>query len=455
MKKLILVVSLLSFPASLRAQQAETGLNGFKFLAPVQIQIGRDNNFLVDRTSTNEKLFVLSLSPSIQPGAPDIRPQKLDDTVLSVGIPKMAFVNDSRRHEFLVTWHPEFEVFKSNSDQNAFNQEAVASFNYYVTRNVQVWFGDKFQTSQDPARTMNNVFVLLPRGDYHENSFVGSVEFQPTRLTNISFQYDTAYTKFGQPDPFQTQLLNSWSSGYSVGMSRLLGRNQRISARYSLYTVRRINHAEKFDDVVDTHTPFEDPINSLSVQYRVRPNPSTVLGFSGGGIKSSRGMDYTFSGSLHRRFGNFWAGGTYMRGLALQARTAAGFLQGPDNTGFYDLMLFRFRGQMSQNTAVMADTTYSRASSTGLVDSRKALMGRLRFDYRVSDRKVLFASWESFNQSHNVYVQSPLSRNRVMMGIEISLASDTDRRSGHLNEDDRYVALTDHGVRRRSLEDDN
>src|SRR5262245_1155729 len=455
MKKLILVVFLLSFPASLRAQQAETGLNGFKFLAPVQIQIGRDNNFLVDRTSANEKLFVLSLAPSIQPGAPDIRPQKLDDTVFSVGIPKMAFVNDSKRHEFLLTWHPEFEVYTGNSDQNAFNQEAVASFNYYVTRNVQVWFGDKFQTSHDPSRTMNSVFVLLPRGDYRENSFVGSVEFQPTRLTNVSFQYDTAYTKFGQPDPFQTQLLNSWSSGYAVGLSRLLGRNQRIAVRYSLYTVRRINHAEKFDDVVDTHTPFEDPINSLTVQYRVRPNPSTVLGFSGGGIKSSNGMDYTFSGSLHRRFGNFCAGGTYMRRVAREARTATCFIQGPDNTGFYDLMLFRLRGQMSQNTAVIADTTFSRASTSGLVDSRKALMGRVRFDYRVSDRKVVFASWESFNHSNNVYVQSPLSRNRIMMGIEISLASDPDRRSNHLNEDDRYVALTDHGIRRRSLEDDN
>jgi len=110
---------------------------------------------------------------------------------------------------------------------------------------------------------------------------------------------------------------------------------------------------------------------------------------------------------------------------------------------------------MSQNTAVMADTTFSRASTSGLVDSRKALMGRVRFDYRVSDRKVVFASWESFNQSNNVYVQSPLSRNRIMMGIEISLASDPDRRSNHLNEDDRYVALTDHGIRRRSLEDDN
>jgi hypothetical protein len=455
MKKLILVVFLLSFPASLRAQQAETGLNGFKFLAPVQIQIGRDNNFLVDRTSLNEKLFVLSLTPSIQPAAPDIRPQKLDDTVLSVGIPKMAFVSDSRRHEFLVTWHPEFEVFKSNSDQNAFNQEAMASFNYYLTRNIQVWFGDEFQTTKDPARTLNNVFVLLPRGDFRGNSFQGAVEFQPTRLTNVSVTYNTAYTKFDGLDPFQLQLMNSWTSGYSASLARLLGRNQRISVRYSLYTVRRINRAEKFDDVVDTRTPLEDPMNSLTVQYRLRPNPSTVLGFSGGGVKSSTASDYTFSGSLHRRFGNFWAGGTYMRGLGLQARAENGFVQGPNNGDFYDLILFRLRGQTSRNTALLAEMTASRAALNGLVQSRKALVGRLRFDYRVSDRKVLFATWESFNQSLNAYVQSPLSRNRFMMGIEISLASDTDRRSSHLNEDARYVDLTDHGIRRRGLEDDN
>ncbi len=453
MKKLILVVSLVSFPASLGAQQAETGLNGFKFLAPVQIEIGRDNNFLVDRTSLNEKLFVLSLTPSVQPAAPDIRPQKLDDTVLTVGIPKMAFVNDSKRHEFLLTWHPEFEVFKNNSDQNTFNQEAVASFNYYITRNIQIWIGDRFETTKDPARTTNNVFVLLPRGDFHGNSFQGSVEFQPTRLTNVSFQYDTSYSKFDQLDPFQNRLMNSWSSGYSVSLARLLGRNQRINVRYSLYTVRRINRAEKFDETVDTHTPFEDPINSLTVQYRVKVNPSTVLGFSGGGIKSSRGMDYTFSGSLHRRFGNFWAGGTYTRTLALQARAESGFIQGPDNGSFYDLILFRLRGQTSRNTALLADMTASRAALDGLVTSRKGLMGRLRFDYRVSDRKVLFATWESYNQSLNAYVQSPLSRNRFMMGIEISLASDTDRRSSHSNEDERYVALTEHGTRRRSLED--
>jgi hypothetical protein len=369
-------------------------------------------------------------------------------------MPKIAYVNDSRRHEFVATWLPEFEVFAGNSDQNAFNQQALANFNYYVTRNLQVWFGDKFQTSKDPARTMNNVFVLLPRGDYRENSFEGAIEFQPTRITNVSISYDTAYTKFGQPDPFQTHLLNSWSSGYSVSLSRLLGRTQRLSARYSLYTVRRVNRQAKFDETVDTHLPFERPMHSLTLQYRVRPNPSTVLGFSGGGIKSDFGVDYTFSGTVNRRLGDFWVGGTYLRGLALQARSESGFVQGPDNNSFYDLAIIRFRGQPTRYTGVEVETTMSRAVSKAIIDSRKSLLGRFRFDYRVTDRNVLFASWESFHQSHNVFVNSPLSRNRFMMGIEISLASELERRVSSRNEDAQYVALTDHAIRRRSLEED-
>jgi hypothetical protein len=37
-----------------------------------------------------------------------------------------------------------------------------------------------------------------------------------------------------------------------------------------------------------------------------------------------------------------------------------------------------------------------------------------------------------------------LSRNRLMVGFEISLSSETDRRLNHSNEDAQYVALTDH-----------
>src|SRR5215831_4642146 len=115
MKKLMLVVCLV-VPALAFAQQAQTGLNGVSFIAPLQISAGTDNNFLVDRTSPNQKLLVLSISPSLQTAAPSILPKQLDDQVFTVVLPKIAYQNDSRRHEFFATYVPEFEVFAHNSD---------------------------------------------------------------------------------------------------------------------------------------------------------------------------------------------------------------------------------------------------------------------------------------------------------------------------------------------------
>src|SRR5206468_3835322 len=136
MKRLLLVVSLLSLSAQLWAQQGATGVNGLEFAAPMQIAIGNDSNFLVDRTNPNEKLFVLSLSPSIQPGAPDIKPQLVNDQFLLLRLPKLAFRDQGRRHEFVASWLPEFEIYKTNHDQNALNQQAFGSFNYYLRRNI-------------------------------------------------------------------------------------------------------------------------------------------------------------------------------------------------------------------------------------------------------------------------------------------------------------------------------
>jgi hypothetical protein len=67
---------------------------------------------------------------------------------------------------------------------------------------------------------------------------------------------------------------------------------------------------------------------------------------------------------------------------------------------------------------------------------------------------VVFASWESFHQTRNQFVRAALFRNRIMMGLEISLSSERERRTSRLNEDDQYIALTDHGRRRRTAEVD-
>src|ERR1051326_4480855 len=127
MKKLLLTTCLL-FPVWAFAQQGQSGVNGLSFIAPMKLSAGNDDNFLVDRTNPNERLLVLSLPPSVQTAAPDIRPKMLHDNVLTLTMPKIGFQNDSKRHEFLASWEPEFEVYQHNSDQNALNHQLTGTF---------------------------------------------------------------------------------------------------------------------------------------------------------------------------------------------------------------------------------------------------------------------------------------------------------------------------------------
>jgi hypothetical protein len=237
-----------------------------------------------------------------------------------------------------------------------------------------------------------------------------------------------------------------------LSLARLLKRSHRIRATYSIFTITPINLRRVVNGVLETH-PFKRPINNFTLQYRMGLNPTTVLEFSGGFITLDNGTNYTFRGTIDKRMGYFWLGGGFSRTLAFVAPNTTGFVQSIGGNGFYDIIVARFRGQPTRNTAISVDTTMSRDVSNQLLQSSKSLMGRMRFDYRVTDRKVWFASWESFQQTKNVFIQAPLARNRFMTGIEISLSSETDRRTSHSNEDAQYVALTDHGRRRKNPED--
>lgn len=448
MKKLLLTSCLL-LPAALFAQQAQSGLNGFSFIAPMQVAGGTDNGFLVDRTDPNERLLILSLPPSLQGAAPNIKPLRLSDNVMVLTIPKMAFQHDSKRHEFLATWSPEVELFQHNTDQNAFNHQAVGLFTYFLSRNIEISAGDSYRSSHDAARTLDNVFLLLPRSPYTENDIKGNIDWQPNARTSFGARYDNDHTNFGQTDPFQSHILDAVSEGYSFLGTRMLGHTQRLRATYSIFRIAPINPHAKYEDQVEANYAFEKPIHSGVLEYRWGVNPSTILTFTGGLVKADTGLNYTFSIAADKRLATFfWLGGGYSHALSFQSGTSTSFSAGLASNGFYDVFTVRFRGQPTQKTAVLFDTTMSRDVSGRLVNASEGLIGHARFDYRLSDREVLFFSLETFHQNENAYVGTPLNRDRVMAGIQISLSSETDRRLNHNNQDNQYVALTDHQRRR-------
>src|SRR5688500_4083703 len=109
---LTLFVFLLAAP--LQAQQGTSSYGDLQFTTPIRVSVSSDNNFLVDRTGINERLFLLSLPPSVLPFSTDLQPKRLADQVVTLSLPTISLLNDSARRLFSVSYRPEFEVFLRN-----------------------------------------------------------------------------------------------------------------------------------------------------------------------------------------------------------------------------------------------------------------------------------------------------------------------------------------------------
>jgi hypothetical protein len=449
MKKLVLVLCLLVPADYLLAQQATVGISGFSVVAPLKVAAGKDDGFLVDRTPPAEKLFILSLPPSVQLFEPDNKPKRLSDDVMLLTLPKVAYQNYSHRHDFFMTYVPDLELFRDNSDQNSWGHDAAFNFTYHAGRNVQISIGDAYRTSKDPARTLQNVFLLLPRSRYHENGFRGEVDLQTSGITGFQVRYDMVRSTFGQtPDPFQTRILDYNAHGVAVTMTRLLSRTERIRTKVSLY---------KFDPIlrpgnVDTSTGSAPLARAVELQYRLRINPTTYLNFTGGASQMNSELTYIMSAAAEKKLGDVWVGGGFSRSLSFTALGPTLFANGLDPSGYYDALFLNTRAELTRRSALQFRATAVRGAATSVVLQTESLVAGGRCDYRLNDRMVWFASFETFQQNRNEFVRSPFSRNRFLVGLEFSLSSERERRTNRLNEDEQYVALTDHARRRDTSE---
>src|SRR5262247_784703 len=134
MTKCLLLLCVIAFAGKAYGQQAKGGYTGFAFTSPLEVSMGQDNNFLIDKSSNADRLFLLSLPPSVQSATPLSQPKKFNDQVLLLTAPTISFLNDTRRREFAVNYRPEFEIFRTNGDQNSWNHEFSLGFAYLLNR---------------------------------------------------------------------------------------------------------------------------------------------------------------------------------------------------------------------------------------------------------------------------------------------------------------------------------
>jgi len=445
-KKTAVLLFFFAAAAPLFAQQGKTGYAGFYWIAPAEISVGTDSNFLVDRTPPNEKLLVLSLPAGVLPAAPDLRPLRLSDQVFLIKPPMLAFVADSPKRELALSYQPEIELFQSNHDQNSWNTNASADFTQRLTRRWTASVGDAYRSSKDPSRTLQNPLLLLPRGQYRENDFRGNIVFDFNQRTSFGVRYDNTATTFSQNDPLQRRILDTLSSGVSFGGSRMLRRNHRLRVTYSIFNTNPWNRHRPSDDKVATQfVAFKQPAHSLSAEYRFSINPRTVVEFSGGAVKTTLGTNYVWGISGDHRFGEIWVGGGYARSLSFFSSPHVTLPNGLSANSFYDVISFRMRGQPARKVGIDLNISGSRSVYGTLLATNQTLLGRSRFDYRLTPHAVAFVSAETYIQNRNDYVGTPLTRRRFFVGIDYSLSSETAQRTSRFNRDADNVALTEHG----------
>src|SRR5262245_62123078 len=151
MKKLLSLPFLLLLASPLFGQQAVFRPGGFSFLTPLVVSVTHDSNFLIDRSDPEQKLFLLSLPPSVLL-VRETGPVQTSDQVLTLDLPTLAYQKGSRRYEVVGRYMPEFEIFQHNSDQNAWNHAAMADFAYFPTRTTRFVVSDTYYGAQDAAR---------------------------------------------------------------------------------------------------------------------------------------------------------------------------------------------------------------------------------------------------------------------------------------------------------------
>src|SRR5262245_14114279 len=273
MKNCVLLLSIFLAAVPAFAQHGQS--TGFMFISPAEASIGRDNNFLVDRTPPDQKLLVLSLPAGVQPAAPSTTPDQLDDTVLYLKAPTVALLRDARRLDFSFTYQPEIELFVRNRDQNAINHIAGADVNFFFTRHIQFYIGDGFVSSKDATRTLQNVFFLIPRSRYTENAFRTSVSYVPSERTSYTVGFDSTISTYGDIDPLQRRMLDTIGKAGSFTFERMVRRSQRLRLTYAMFKLGPWNRQ---DERVDTQfVSFRNPAHAVSGAYRFRVGSNTVL----------------------------------------------------------------------------------------------------------------------------------------------------------------------------------
>ncbi len=395
--KIILLLLLLLVTIPAQAQQSV----GFYLTSPLSVSAGRDSKFL---SGLAER----------------------DDTVFLVLPPTFSFIKLLPRGEFSLSYQPEFELFAENRDLNAWNHLGGVHLTYHITRRLTLITGDVFLATEDPSRRLADSFFLLPRTTYRENALFFNLDYELTPLTTLTFRFDNTITNISLPGGARTGLFDQVGNSFTAGVARRLTPRQRLRATYSFL---KFTPLDADDELLRTVASLTRPTHNVAVSYTFDYNPGLSFRVASGIIRAGD-ISYLISAEVEKRISLLRFTASYDRYLSFfrgprprlavpgDSQLASGLLP---NTLFQALRV-TLRGQLTSRVGIEFRALGSRNSSELTERDIESLLGRLRLDYRLSDRLVAFANFEFYGQNVNELVGIPMARKRFFGGIEIVLS---------------------------------
>ena len=383
--------------------------NGFYLSSPLTISAGYEQNLFTGAGS-------------------------LDDIATILTLPTFEWIRSTHRAKFYVNYLPEFEMFARNPTLDAWNHQASTRLDYRIDSRNSLEFGDSFLDTKDSSRQLENSLVILPYGQFLQNTFYGEYRYRWNARTKLTFRLDNAVTTADLPAGFGGRLNEVGTAGTAT-VDQMLTSRQTLSVSYSFLHVTPLS----------VEGGSATNVNLVIAGYAYQINPTLLLRLNGGGIEGSQSA-INGAAVLEKQIGDLWIAGGYQRYLGfygglpisggyLQAATAA-FANGVAPVSVYQVLSLRATGQLTRRLKLTAvgEKSLSGADKQGLDGNQnlalRSLIGKLRLSYQLNHRLAFFVAAEHYGQNETEFFNLPVNRNRFFAGFEITLSRRPETQGG-------------------------
>jgi hypothetical protein len=368
----------------------------------------------------------------------------IDDTVFLLEAPTLSLLRRNPRTAVTLGYRPEFELFASHRNLDAWNHAAGLRLTHAWTRRLSFQLGESFQATHDPSRWQGGGFFLLPRSNYKENSAYAGMDYALSRQTSLALRVDHAYTTARLDEAPRLKLLENRSYAGSASLSRRFARRHRITGSYS-FVKFSLSAPERLQAPADTTSqPPADttsqlpaaatPVNhahTASLSYGIELARDFTLELTGGALRSS-GTTWSASARLEKKFRPVRIRADYGRQVSILSGFSSpgagdvaglGFARGLTPSAVVQSGSLQITARFGRRLGADLRGSYARNESSQLVErATHTFVGRARVDCRLTERMYLFASGDAYRQNTSFPVAEPLKRNRIFGGIEFVLS---------------------------------